>query len=49
MGGRNLGTWTSYPGVDPETADITNTISEPNDQSILPPLRQFTFSLNLGY
>jgi hypothetical protein len=49
LGGRNLGTWTDYPGLDPEIVDITNTVSEPNDQSILPPLRQFTFTVNLGY
>ncbi len=49
VGGRNLGTWTDYPGLDPESVDITNTTSEPNDQSILPPLRQFTFTINLGY
>ena len=49
LGGRNLGIWTDYPGLDPEIVDITNTTSEPNDQSILPPLRQFTFTVNLSY
>lgn len=49
LGGRNLGVWTDYPGLDPEIVDITNTVSEPNDQSILPPLRQFTFTVNLSY
>lgn len=49
LGGRNLGTWTDYPGVDPETVDISNSVTEPNDQSILPPLRQFMITVNLTY
>jgi TonB-linked SusC/RagA family outer membrane protein len=49
LGGRNLGVWTKYPGLDPETMDITNSVTEPNDQSILPPLRQFSFTVNLSY
>jgi TonB-linked SusC/RagA family outer membrane protein len=49
IGGRNLGLWTVYPHVDPETMDITNSVTEPNDQSILPPLRQFSFTLRLTY
>ena len=49
IGGRNLGVWTDYPGLDPETMDITNSVTEPNDQSILPPLRQFSFTIHLGY
>jgi hypothetical protein len=49
VGGRNLGLWTKYPDVDPETMDITNSVTEPNDQSILPPLRQFSFTLRLTY
>ncbi|MFO8174660.1 MAG: SusC/RagA family TonB-linked outer membrane protein [Longimicrobiales bacterium] len=49
LGARNLGVWTDYPGLDPEIVDITNTTSEPNDQSILPPLRQFSITVNLGY
>jgi TonB-linked SusC/RagA family outer membrane protein len=49
LGGRNLATFTDYPGLDPETMDITNSVTEPIDQSILPPLRQFSFTVNLGY
>jgi hypothetical protein len=49
LGGRNLATWTDYPGLDPEIMDITNSVTEPNDQSILPPLRQFSFTIHLGY
>jgi TonB-linked SusC/RagA family outer membrane protein len=49
LGGRNLGLWTDYPGLDPEIMDITNSVTEPNDQSILPPLRQFSFTIHLGY
>jgi hypothetical protein len=49
FGGRNLATFTDYPGLDPETVDITNSVTEPNDQSILPPLRQFMFTVHLKY
>ena len=49
LGGRNLGTWTKYPGLDPESVDITNSVSEPNDQSILPPLRQFMITVHITY
>jgi hypothetical protein len=49
LGGRNLGTWTDYPGLDPETVDITNSVTEPNDQSILPPLRQFMITFHVTY
>ncbi len=49
LGGRNLGVWTEYPDLDPETMDITNSVTEPNDQSILPPLRQFSITIHLSY
>lgn len=49
VAGRNLGLWTDYPGLDPETMDITNSVTEPNDQSILPPLRQWSISVHLSY
>ncbi len=49
FGGRNLATFTDYPGLDPESVDITNSVTEPNDQAILPPLRQFMFTVHLKY
>jgi len=49
LGGRNLGVWTDYTGLDPEAVDITNSLAEPNEQSILPPLRQFSITVNLSY
>ena len=49
IGGRNLGVWTKYPDLDPETAHTNGSVGEPEDQSILPPLRQFSFTIRLGY
>jgi hypothetical protein len=49
LGGRNLITWTDYPGLDPEVVDMTNSVREPNDQVILPPLRQFMFTVHLTW
>ncbi len=49
LGGRNLATFTDYPGLDPETVDMTASVSEPNDQAILPPLRQFMLSVHFTW
>ncbi len=49
IGGRNLGVWTDYPDVDPETMHINGSVAEPEDQSVLPPLRQFSFTIRLSY
>jgi len=49
IGGRNLGTWTNYPDLDPETVNIAGSVREPEDQSVLPPLRQFSFTVRLSY
>ena len=39
----------AYTGLDPEVVDITNSVAEPNEQSILQPLRQFSITVNLSY
>lgn len=49
IAGRNLGVWTRYPDLDPETMNIPNAVEEPEDQAVLPPLRQFSISVNLNY
>jgi TonB-dependent SusC/RagA subfamily outer membrane receptor len=49
LGARNLATFTDYPGLDPETMDLTSSISEPNDQVIIPPLRQFMLSVHFTW
>jgi hypothetical protein len=49
VGGRNLGVWTKYPDLDPETMHIASAVEEPEDQSVLPPLRQFSFTVRLSY
>jgi outer membrane receptor protein involved in Fe transport len=49
VGGRNLHTWTSYKGLDPETrADITNSYASFN-QAIVPLPSQFFTTLNLTF
>lgn len=49
LGGRNLATFTDYPGLDPEIVDITNSVAEPNDQTIIPPLRQFMLTVHFTW
>lgn len=49
LGARNLLTFTDYPGLDPEIMDMTSSISEPNDQAIIPPLRQFMITVHLTW
>jgi len=48
--GRELHTWTDYPGLDPE-ANINNvaTSSGTADQALTPPLSRFIVSLNLSF
>jgi TonB-linked SusC/RagA family outer membrane protein len=48
--GRELHTWTDYPGLDPE-ANINNvaTSSSTADQGLTPPLSRFIVSLNLSF
>ena len=44
VAGRNLHTWTSYNGMDPESRAGAVT-----DQAIVPPLRRFVFTLRLTF
>ena len=48
--GRELHTWTDYPGLDPE-ANLNNvaTSSSTADQAVTPPLSRFIVSLNLSF
>lgn len=48
--GRDLHTWTDYPGIDPE-ANINNvaTTASVADQGLTPPLSRFLVSLNLSF
>jgi TonB-linked SusC/RagA family outer membrane protein len=52
VAGRNLHTWTDYPGLDPE-ASFLGGIRGGNfsvfEQTTLPPLRQWVFGLNLDW
>ena len=52
LAGRNLHTWTDYPGLDPE-ASFLGGIRGGNfsvfEQTTLPPLRQWVFGLNLDW
>jgi TonB-linked SusC/RagA family outer membrane protein len=48
--GRDLHTWTDYPGLDPE-ANINNVATTANvaDQALTPPLSRVLLSLNLSF
>jgi hypothetical protein len=47
--GRNLHVWTPYTGVDPETT-VGNGDERGNEEYFAtPPLRYFTFRINLAY
>jgi TonB-linked SusC/RagA family outer membrane protein len=49
VGGRNLHTWTSYKGLDPESrVDITNSFA-PFSQAIMPIPSQFFTTINLTF
>jgi TonB-linked SusC/RagA family outer membrane protein len=50
VAGRDLHTWTSYTGVDPEV-NVNNvaTSSATQDQAVTPPLTRFIISLNLKF
>ena len=48
--GRNLKTWTKYPGLDPEVSNYSNAaIGRSQDIYPYPPSRQFTFSVNATF
>ncbi|HEU4566171.1 MAG TPA: SusC/RagA family TonB-linked outer membrane protein [Gemmatimonadaceae bacterium] len=48
--GRNLKTWTDYPGLDPEVSNFgSQQISRFIDLAPFPPSRSFFFTLDLGF
>ena len=48
--GRNLHTWTSFPGLDPEASFQGGTRGAGQwSQAVLPQLRQFVTTLNLSF
>lgn len=50
LSGRNLATWTKYPGLDPEVSNFGNTnIVRNQDLAPFPPSRSYFFSVNLGF
>jgi hypothetical protein len=50
LAGRDLHTWTKYPGIDPE-ANVNNsaTSAATTDQAVTPPLSRFIVTLNLKF
>jgi hypothetical protein len=52
VAGRNLHTWTSYPGFDPEAMFLGGTRGgnfSAWEQATLPQLAQWVFTVNVGY
>jgi hypothetical protein len=50
LSGRNLKTWTDYPGVDPEVSNFgSQQISRFIDLAPYPPARTFFFTIDLSY
>ncbi|MGE0552981.1 MAG: SusC/RagA family TonB-linked outer membrane protein [Gemmatimonadales bacterium] len=52
LAGRNLHTWTSFQGLDPESNSLyaeAATFGTPFEQNEVPQLRQFVFRLNLTF
>lgn len=48
--GRNLATWTKYPGLDPEVSNFGNqNINRGQDLAPYPPSRSFFFTLAVGF
>ena len=43
LAGRNLHTWTSYRGIDPESR------AGATDQALIPPLQRFVLTLHLAF
>ena len=46
---RNLGMWTSYTGIDPESQFISNSSPASVDQAELPQLLTWAFTVRLNY
>ena len=50
LSGRNLVTWSSYPGLDPEVSNFGNqNINRGQDLAPYPPSRSFFFTLALDF
>jgi TonB-linked SusC/RagA family outer membrane protein len=50
VSGRNLVTWTKYPGLDPEVSNFGNqNINRGQDLAPYPPTRSFFFALNVDF
>ncbi len=50
IAGRNLHTWTNYPGLEPEASFQGGTRGAAQwEQAVLPQLRQYTTTLNLSF
>jgi TonB-linked SusC/RagA family outer membrane protein len=49
LAGRNLKTWTNYPGLDPEVTSTPNQNFTTSDFLTLPPVRYLTARLNLTF
>jgi TonB-linked SusC/RagA family outer membrane protein len=50
LSGRNLVTWTKYPGLDPEVSNFGNqNINRGQDLAPYPPTRSYFFSLNVEF
>jgi hypothetical protein len=49
IAGRNLHTWTSYPGLDPENRSSVGTQNIAFDQAVTPTLAQFLVTILLSY
>jgi hypothetical protein len=50
LSGRNLVTWTRYPGLDPEVSNFGNqNINRGQDLAPYPPTRSYFFSLNVDF
>jgi TonB-linked SusC/RagA family outer membrane protein len=51
LAARNLHTWTSYTGIDPENQFLGATLASPQflDQAHLPPLTSFVMTVHLSY
>jgi TonB-linked SusC/RagA family outer membrane protein len=50
LAGRDLHTWTKYPGLDPEVNAINAATSASTaDQAVMPPLTRFIASINLTF
>jgi TonB-dependent starch-binding outer membrane protein SusC len=48
--GRNLVTWTKYPGLDPEVSNFgLQSFGRGQDVTPYPPTRSYFFSIDLGF